>query len=158
MCLKLHQPLANGDYDAEYVLSGKIVLTRRKPHQRPIVSVYKYSNPANKYRNRKTTVDGIEFHSQKEASRYDMLKILERSGEISDLVLQPRFVIAEGFKHDGKTYRTRYYVSDFQYLDKSMAVVVEDVKSPITKKNPVYRLKIHLFLSRYGDKYIFVES
>lgn len=122
------------------------------------MSAYKYFNPENKYRNQKTAVDGIEFHSRKEASRYSVLKILERAGEISDLVLQPRFVIAEGFKHDGKTYRTRFYVADFQYRDKSGSVVVEDVKSPITKKNPVYRLKIHLFLSRYGDNYIFVES
>jgi hypothetical protein len=122
------------------------------------MSSYQYFNSANKYRNRKTTIDGIEFHSQKEARRYGELKLMEKIGEISELKIQPRFEIAQGFRHEGVTYRTRFYVADFFYRRKDGQRVVEDVKSPITKKNPVYRLKIHLFLSLYRDKYFFIET
>lgn len=41
----------------------------------------------NKYKNRKVTVDGIKFDSMKEARRYKELKLLERGGAITGLVL-----------------------------------------------------------------------
>ena len=46
-----------------------------------------------KYGNRKTEVDGIVFDSKKEAERYRDLKLLERAGDIRELVLQPSFVL-----------------------------------------------------------------
>jgi len=46
-----------------------------------------------KYKNIKTTVDGITFDSAKEARRYGELKMLERSRLISGLQLQPSFDI-----------------------------------------------------------------
>lgn len=51
-----------------------------------------------KYKNKKITIDGITFDSKKEAQRYSELKILERGGKISQLVLQPRFELQESFK------------------------------------------------------------
>jgi hypothetical protein len=59
----------------------------------------------NKFGNRQVKVDGIRFDSVKEARRYNELKLLERGGEIKNLELQPRFVLQESFKRDGKTYR-----------------------------------------------------
>ena len=47
----------------------------------------------NKYRNRRVTVDGISFDSVREAQRYRELKLLERSGKISGLELQKKFVL-----------------------------------------------------------------
>src|SRR5690606_369436 len=44
-----------------------------------------------KYRNVRTTVDGITFDSKREAERYGELKTMEAAGVISDLELQPRF-------------------------------------------------------------------
>lgn len=46
-----------------------------------------------KYSNEKTIVDGHEFMSKREAKYYSELKLLQRAGEIFDLVLQPKFPI-----------------------------------------------------------------
>lgn len=110
-----------------------------------------------KYRSKRTTVDGIAFHSKKEAARYGELKMLEKAGMISDLILQPSFEIAPGFRYNGKKERARKYVADFQYT-VSGRTVVEDVKSAATKKIPLYRLKRHLFLIQYADRYEFKET
>jgi allantoicase len=47
-----------------------------------------------KYNNKRTWVDGICFHSKKEADYYQELKLLMQAGEISGFCLQPEFVIA----------------------------------------------------------------
>ena len=46
-----------------------------------------------KYRNIKTTVDGITFDSKKEAARYGTLKLRERAKDISELRCQVRYNI-----------------------------------------------------------------
>ena len=108
-----------------------------------------------KYNSKKTIVDGITFDSRKEAGRYSELKLLEKAGEIKDLQLQPRFILQESFKYQGKTERKIEYIADFQY-EENGRIIVEDVKSEITK-TPLYRVKRKLFLKRYGDKYTFIE-
>lgn len=94
---------------------------------------------ASKYRNRKTTVDGICFDSAAEASRYGQLKMLERAGTISGLTLQPQFVCVVG----GEKICT--YKADFAYFEDNKRVV-EDVKGVAT---PVYRLKKKLTEALY---------
>ena len=69
----------------------------------------------NKYRNKKIVIDNIKFDSQLEANRYVELKLLQRAGKIKNLELQPRFLIQEGFKKNGKTFRKIEYVADFMY-------------------------------------------
>lgn len=98
-----------------------------------------------KYRNRKTEVDGFVFDSKREANRYLQLKLLEKAGEIRDLVLQPCFdLIVQGGKVVGK------YYADFQYRagDK---VVIEDAKGVRTA---VYRLKKKIVESVHNIKII----
>ena len=109
-----------------------------------------YYYKKNKYGNKKTVVDGITFDSRKEANRYAELKILERGGVITDLELQPRFELLSGFRRNGKTYRKIEYVADFSY-NESGRTVVEDVKSVITRKNPVYVIKKKLLLNKFSD-------
>ena len=105
-----------------------------------------------KYRSEKTEVDGHVFDSAREASVYHGLKLAERSGVISDLELQPRFLLQEAFRdRKGKMWRSVYYVADFRYTDANGHVVVVDVKSKITEANTVYRLKRKLLLFRYPD-------
>lgn len=112
----------------------------------------------NKYRNEKTIYNNIKFDSKKEANRYQDLLWLERGKLIKDLELQKRFLLQEDFKWNGKTYKKIEYICDFFYFDiKEKIHVVEDVKSPITKKNPVYLIKKKLFLKRYGKKYFFID-
>ena len=101
----------------------------------------------NKYYNKKVIIDGIRFDSQKEGNRYKELKLLERAGEISNLELQPKFVLQEGFKKNGKTYRKIEYIADFMYEEKGQ-VVVEDSKGIETD---VFKLKHKLFEYKYPE-------
>lgn len=64
---------------------------------------------------------------QQNGQRYRELVLLERAGKISNLQLQPRFLLQESFKKNGKTYRKIEYVADFQYIENSKTIV-EDVK------------------------------
>lgn len=101
-----------------------------------------------KYHNKKTEVDGYTFDSKKEARRYSELKLLESAGEIVNLQLQPKFLLQDSFKYDGKTMRKIEYIADFRYVENGKDVV-EDVKSPITRKHPVYSIKKKLLLKKY---------
>ena len=98
-----------------------------------------------KYRNTPTTVDGIRFDSRKEAARYSELKLLEKAGEINEVTLQPEYhVYIRGQK-------ICTYKADFRYWQGATRIV-EDVKSPATRKNPTYRLKKKLVEAVYGIK------
>ena len=93
-----------------------------------------------KYRNKKTVVDGIKFDSQREATRYSVLKIMQAAGVISDLRLQVPYVITvNGLK-------ICKYVADFVYVDRGREVV-EDVKG---MKTPTYNLKKKLMKAVHG--------
>ena len=105
----------------------------------------KLNGKSSKYHAVKTDVDGITFDSKKEAARYEYLKTLERAGVISDLKLQPRYLLQEPFVCDGKKERKIEYVADFEYHQDG-EIIVEDVKG---KKTDVYLLKRKLFLYRY---------
>jgi hypothetical protein len=97
---------------------------------------------APKYRNVKTTVDGITFDSAKEARRYSELRLLERAGNLSELVLQPRFPLVV----NGEKICT--YVADFSYRPlRSDTPTIEDVKGV---KTPIYNLKKRLMKAVYG--------
>ena len=96
-----------------------------------------------KYNNKKTTVDNIKFDSKKESKRYGDLKMRERAGEISGLKLQVPFPI----EVNGKVICR--YVADFLYIEKDK-LIVEDVKSEVTRRLPVYRLKKKLLAAVYG--------
>lgn len=107
-----------------------------------------------KYSSAKTDVDGIRFDSKKEAEFYAELKLRERAGEISHLRLQPRYLLQEAFKYEGKQYREIEYIADFEYIENGITVVV-DVKG---FRTAVYMIKRKLFLYRYGNKVKFVEE
>lgn len=100
-----------------------------------------------KYRAKKTEIDGIKFDSKKEAKRYIALRELEKKGNIEKLVLQPRFLLQEGFRKNGKAYRKIEYVADFMY-EQDGKLIIEDVKGI---KTDVYKLKQKLFEKRYQD-------
>lgn len=87
----------------------------------------------NKYGAERTAVDGIEFDSKAEAKRYMQLKAMEQRGEISDLKLQVVFELLPAQEINGHKERPMTYVADFTYLDSNGELVVEDVKSAITK-------------------------
>lgn len=72
----------------------------------------------NKYKNKKTQVDMYVFDSIAESKRYKELALLQRAGEIQNLELQPRFLLQESFKKNGKTYRKIEYIADFSYCQR----------------------------------------
>ena len=90
-----------------------------------------------KYHNKKTTVDGINFVSKKEANRYLELKVLAKCGMIQDLRLQVPFEVCP--KKNGN-HRARYYVADFVYTENGQRII-EDVKSKATVADKVFSLK-----------------
>ena len=101
----------------------------------------------NKYRNKKIQIDRYVFDSIAEGQRYRELALLEKAGKISKLELQPRFLLQESFKKNGKTYRKIEYVADFKYIENSKTIV-EDVKGIQTD---VFKLKHKLFEKKYPD-------
>jgi len=108
----------------------------------------------NKYKNVKTLYDGIKFDSKKEAARYAELLLFVKAGLISNLVLQPSFLLCDKVVWNGKTLRKRVYKADFQYIDNLGNDIVEDVKG---FKTDMYKIKRHLFLTLYPE-YVFIES
>lgn len=101
----------------------------------------------NKYKNTKIVVDNIKFDSNLEAIRYKELKLLLRAGEISNLELQPRFLLQDSFKKNGRTFRKIEYVADFKYIENGKTIV-EDVKGIQTD---VFKLKYKIFEKVYPD-------
>lgn len=105
-----------------------------------------------KYRAVKQTVDGITFASKAEARRYQELLLLVRAGQITHLVLQPRFELWAAVPLEGEYRAVRSvgcYVADFQYRDQRDrgVTVVEDVKGVAT---PLYKLKKRLAEACHG--------
>lgn len=99
-----------------------------------------------KYRNEKTRVDGITFDSQAEANRYCELKALQQAGVIEWFILQPRFLLQEGFQKGDITFGKIEYVADFLIRWSDGTNTVEDVKGMRTRE---YRMKRQMFERRY---------
>lgn len=101
----------------------------------------------NKYHNKKTTVNGINFDSKREADRYIELMLLQRAGKITNLKLQPVFTLQEGFiTPKGEKVRPITYKADFSYRkSENGPLIVEDVKGVRTKE---YLIKKKLMLDK----------
>lgn len=78
----------------------------------------------------RTTVDGHNFDSKKEARRYGELKLMQLAGAIAGLELQPRFpIVINGEPVRYPSGVAMEYRGDFKYVDThTRRVVVEDVK------------------------------
>lgn len=114
-----------------------------------------------KYGNKKTVIDGIEFDSKKEATRYCELSLLQRAGYIQNLELQKAFELIpaqyetfERFGKNGKRLKdgrkcienSVVYNADFVYTEDGKTVV-EDTKGLRTKE---YIIKRKLMLYVHG--------
>lgn len=123
----------------------------------------------NKYHAKKVVVDGIEFDSIKEGNRYKELKLLERSGKISNLQLQVPFVLIPAqydtvVEYTPKTHKQKEvkklverklkYVCDFSYM-KDGKLVIEDVKGyKNSTAYEVYKIKRKLMFWLYNIKIV----
>lgn len=120
-------------------------LNRKTPGTKPVKKVKKKS----KYNNTKTTVDGIEFDSRREADYYCQLKLLKRAGEIKDFGLQPRYELQPGFDKNGKRHRPITYAADFIITNHDGTTDIIDIKGVETQ---VFKIKQKLFEYKYPDK------
>ncbi len=100
-----------------------------------------------KYNNKKVQVDMRVFDSVLEAKRYRQLALLERVKAIKNLQLQVPFLLQEGFRKNGKTYRKIEYIADFVY-EENGKTVVEDTKGV---KTEVFKIKQKLFEYKYPN-------
>lgn len=102
-----------------------------------------------KYRARKTVVNGITFDSKLEANRYIELVLLQKAGKIHDLQIQVKYTLIPSQKLNNKVVeRPVTYVADFVYVDcETSECVVEDTKGVKTKE---YILKRKMMLYFHG--------
>lgn len=103
---------------------------------------------ASKYHAKKTVLDGITFDSRAESRRYRELTLLLQAGEITNIECQPKFLLQDGYKKEGKKIRPIYYVADFKVIYADGHEEIEDVKSKPTM-TPIYKLKKKMFEKLY---------
>ena len=116
--------------------------------------VFKQSIPAkkaNKYHAKKVVVDGLTFDSQKEANRWQQLKLMQQAGLIKNLERQVPYPLAKVIDGTDYVVRTqgggcmRYY-ADFRYYDVGRKKeVVEDVKGVDTDVSAIKRAIVKMF-------------
>ena len=115
-----------------------------------------------KYGNRKVTIEGINFDSEREAKRYLILKEYQNKGDISDLKLQVVYELIPAIKElktvalKTKTIQKEVtiqqaitYRCDFTYI-KDEKLIVEDVKISPKMLPPEYKLKKKLLRYVHG--------
>ena len=91
----------------------------------------------NKFNAKKQIYKGMKFDSKKELTRYLVLEQMEKNNYISELELHPMIpLIVNGIK-------IGRYTADFKYKNNNGEVIIEDVKSKITKtRDYILRKKI----------------
>jgi hypothetical protein len=104
----------------------------------------------NKYGAEPQVVDGVRFASKAEARRFAELVILERTGAITDLRLQPAFELQPAFvDNKGRRQSAIRYHGDFLYVERdSGKVIVEEIKGFM---DTAAALRIRLFLYKHRE-------
>ncbi len=104
------------------------------------------SKPKSKYKAIRTTVDGVVFHSKKEAARYMELRLMEKAHEIVSLRLQvPYPIYIKG--HKICDWRADFVYDEYAADKMSQSRVVEDCKG---YRTDVYKLKKKMVEAEYG--------
>lgn len=104
----------------------------------------KQAKRANKFNAKRTTIDGQTFDSAGEGARFQMLKLRQRTGEITDLAAQVPYPLTAP---NGEVIGT--YVADAVYFDcRARKWVVEDFKSRATM-TPLFKWKAKHFRAEY---------
>jgi hypothetical protein len=125
------------------VLAAAVPSTRRPWREVPVpppkAKPTKYRNKP--FRDRA----GVYWHSRKEYRHWLVLRAAEAAGLIRGLRRQVKYTLVVNDFVVGR------YVADFVFFDaKTDRVVVQDVKSPATRKLPLYRLKRDLMRAVWG--------
>ena len=100
----------------------------------------------NKHHNQRVKHDDIWFDSRKECNRYNILKVAQASGYISNLKVHPRYVLNEACEVQGVKQQAVTYAPDFEYEHEGQ-IITEDVKGFFTDEA---KRKIKQFQQKYG--------
>ena len=91
-----------------------------------------------KYHNVRCEWDGMKFDSKKEMARYADLRLLELTGHISQLKVQPVYILTAGVKYKG----------DFQYIENGKTIC-EDVKGMKKGKGKTRGTLTRVFINKW---------
>ena len=100
-----------------------------------------------KYGNQIVNVDGYKFDSKAEAKYYEQLKWLKQAKQIKSFKLQPRYLLQEAFKKNGKSFRKIEYIADFEIHNINWTVEVVEVKGVETE---AFKIKRKLFEMKFS--------
>lgn len=101
----------------------------------------------NKYNAHKVWIDGVVFDSALEGRYYSSLKLLQRAAVIKGFGRQCRFVITEGDSEN----RGTEYVADFIVFYSDGHTEIVDTKSPATREDLAFKLKMKSFREKYPN-------
>lgn len=107
----------------------------------------------NKYKNKSCTVDGIAFHSRKEAAYYGQLKIEQRAGLIKSFQRQVSFDLL-AYNTNGHPEKVCSHIVDFLVELPNEKYEVREVKGFSTAE---WNLKRKLFEANYEIPYKIVR-
>lgn len=95
-------------------------------------------------------IPGTTFDSKAEAQYYLKLKLLQKAGEVTEIILQPEFILYPGYirKRDGNKIQPVKYIADFHVTYKDGRQEIIDVKGAKTAE---YKLKKKIFEGQYPD-------
>lgn len=101
-----------------------------------------------KYNNKKVVYASITFDSKAERDYYLYLLDLKQRGIVTDIQLQPSFLLQEKFRKNGKLYRENTYKADFKVTYADGHVEIIDVKGMVTKD---FAIKRKVFEYKYPE-------
>jgi hypothetical protein len=105
------------------------------------IEEYRKIKKRSKYNATKTMVDGIVFHSKKEAAYYDKLKLAKRSGELINFYMQVPFKLPGNttYRLDFlEIYRDRIAHTDVKGFSTSMFLLKK------RQVEEIYNIKIEV--------------
>lgn len=103
-----------------------------------------------KYHSKKIECMGHRFDSKAEADYFRYLLAEKEAGNVLDIQLQPKIVLQESFKLNGKTIRQISYTPDFLVTRKIGGQVYVDVKGCSTQQG-LMRYKLYKYKYEYHD-------
>lgn len=101
-----------------------------------------------KYHAEPTEFQGIRFASKIEAKRYQELLLMKHQGIVTQIEVQPSYLLQPAFERNGKKHRAITYSADFRVTYYDGTVEVEDVKGYKTHE---FKRTMKMFLYRYPE-------
>jgi hypothetical protein len=111
-----------------------------------------YLRGKNRYNNVKIVIDDIVFDSKTEGNYYLFLKMRMGRGEISELYPQCPLLLDENDERLGM------YFCDFAYRNFKGDLVYDEIKSPPTFEEGVFRLKMKILALKGIDINIYISN